>query len=201
MPGTLFFSKHWNWPVFSLSLPDIFQDQGSKYSLRVSSGSLYRVSPVKIPSKCYGRSNLLETLHARSTLNLWQQKILGRITWRSCSSHLTSFVSSVSNIIIHFPFAFCYWKIMIKFTIFVVLRNILQNYSSKTCCKLNLLFLDITTMKWIHGNKAPESPDLPPASICFGTQLQLLLQPSSGIAQVYLEANTNNACLCCNFHF
>ena len=157
MPRILFFSKHWNWPVFSLSLPDIFQDQGSKYSLRVSSGSLYRVSPVKIPSKCYGRSNLLETLHARSTLNLWQQKILGRITWRSCSSHLTSFVSSVSNIIIHFPFAFCYWKIMIKFTIFVALRNILQNYSSKTCCKLNLLFLDITTMKWIHGNKAPES--------------------------------------------
>ena len=36
---------------FSLSLPDIFQGQGSGYSPRGSSGTLYRVSPVKIPSK------------------------------------------------------------------------------------------------------------------------------------------------------
>ena len=60
MSGNLFFfSEHWKNTVLSLSLTDIFQDQGSEYSLRGSSGILYRVSPVKIPSKCWGWSNLV----------------------------------------------------------------------------------------------------------------------------------------------
>ena len=37
------------------------QDQGSGDSLRVSSGSLYGVSPDQIPSKCWGWSNLATT--------------------------------------------------------------------------------------------------------------------------------------------
>ena len=51
----------------SLSLPENFQGQGSGYSLRVSSGSLYGVSPVNIPSKCWGWSNLGHSL----SLRLW----------------------------------------------------------------------------------------------------------------------------------
>ena len=45
---------------FLLKLPDIFQDYGSGYSLRVSSVSLYGVSPNQIPFKCWGWSNLLK---------------------------------------------------------------------------------------------------------------------------------------------
>ena len=47
---SVFFFQNTEIGKFSLSLPvpDIFQDQGSVYSLRVSSGSLYGVSPVKI---------------------------------------------------------------------------------------------------------------------------------------------------------
>ena len=40
----------------------IFQDQGCGYALRVSSSSLCGVSPVKIPPKCWGFSNLLSKL-------------------------------------------------------------------------------------------------------------------------------------------
>ena len=61
------FSEHLNWQILSLSLTDIFQDQGSGYSPRVSSASLYGVSPVKIPSKCWGWSNLGHSL----ILRLW----------------------------------------------------------------------------------------------------------------------------------
>ena len=42
------------------------------------------------------------TLHAWPIPNLWQQLILGRITWHRWSSHLPSSVSSVFNIIVHF---------------------------------------------------------------------------------------------------
>ena len=59
--GLCFFLNHWKNKVLSLSLSDIFQDQGSGYSLRRSSGTLYGVSPVKIPSKCWGWSNLVLT--------------------------------------------------------------------------------------------------------------------------------------------
>ena len=62
----------------------------------------------------------IETLHARLTTNLWRQEILGRITWRRCSSLLASSVSSVSNIIVNFPFAFSYWKIMISLVRYLV---------------------------------------------------------------------------------
>ena len=62
MPGTLFFSEHLNWQELSLTPLEIFQDQGSGYSLRVLSGSLYGVSPVKIPSRCWGWSNLVYTV-------------------------------------------------------------------------------------------------------------------------------------------
>jgi len=121
----------------------------------------------------------IETLHARPTPNLWRQEILGRITWRRCSSRLTSSVSSVSNIIVHFPFAFGYWKIMIIFPTSGTLRNILQNNSSKTFCKHNLLFSNITIMKWIHGIQCWKhlNPDLPHACVTesFGPQLQLVL--------------------------
>ena len=121
----------------------------------------------------------IETLHARLTPNLWRQEILGRITWRRCSSRLTSSVSSVSNIIVHFPFAFGYWKIMIIFPTSGTLRNILQNNSSKTFCKHNLLFSNITIMKWIHGIQCWKhlNPDLPHACVTesFGPQLQLVL--------------------------
>ena len=55
--------EHWNWQILSLSLTDISQDQGSGYSLRVSSASLYGVSP----SKCWGWSNLGHSL----SLRLW----------------------------------------------------------------------------------------------------------------------------------
>ena len=51
----------------------------------------------------------------------------------------------------NFPFAFDYWKIMIIFPTSRTLRSILQNNSSKTFCKHNLLFPNITIMKWIHG--------------------------------------------------
>ena len=37
--------------------------QGSGYSLRVSSGSLYGVSPVQIPYKCWVLSNLVSIFH------------------------------------------------------------------------------------------------------------------------------------------
>ena len=51
--------RHWKNKVLSLSLPDIFQDQGSGYSLRGPKGILYRISPIQIPSKCWGWSNLM----------------------------------------------------------------------------------------------------------------------------------------------
>ena len=54
--------------VLSHSLPDIFKDQVSGYSLRGSSGTLYGVSPVKIPSKCWGWSNLVYTCKRRVTV-------------------------------------------------------------------------------------------------------------------------------------
>ena len=59
----------------SLSLPDIFQDQGSGYSLRVSSGRLYSISPVTISCKCLGCSNLLVKFY--TTLPY----ILPLVTW------------------------------------------------------------------------------------------------------------------------
>ena len=59
LSGTLFFSEHSNWQVLSPALPEIFQDQGSGYSQRVSSGRLYGVSPDQIPSKCWGWSNIV----------------------------------------------------------------------------------------------------------------------------------------------
>ena len=49
-----------------------------------------------------------------------------------------------------FSFAFGYWKIMIIFPTSGSLRRILQNTSSKTFWKHNLLFSNITIMKWIH---------------------------------------------------
>ena len=42
-----------------LSLSEILQDQGSGYSLRMSSCSLCEGSPLKITSKCCGWSNLV----------------------------------------------------------------------------------------------------------------------------------------------
>ena len=60
---SVFFQNTEKNKVCSLSLPDIFQDQGSGYLLRGSSGTLYGVSPVKIPSKCWGWSNLLLNHH------------------------------------------------------------------------------------------------------------------------------------------
>ena len=39
--------------------PLVCWSQGSGYSLRVSKGSLYRVSPDEVPSKCWGWSNLV----------------------------------------------------------------------------------------------------------------------------------------------
>ena len=62
MSGTLFFFQSTEIGKSSLSLPEIFQDQGSGYSLKVSSGSLYGISPVKIPSKCWGWRNLVYVL-------------------------------------------------------------------------------------------------------------------------------------------
>ena len=109
----------------------------------------------------------IETLYARLTLNLWRQEILGRITWRRCSSCLPYSVSSVSNIIVHFPFAFGYWKIMIIFPASGTLQNILQNISSKLFCKHYLLFSNITIMKWIHGIQCWKhlNPNLPHACV------------------------------------
>ena len=51
----------------------------------------------------------------------------------------------------YFPFAFDYWKIMIIFPNSWTLRNPLPNNYSKTFCKHNYFFSNITTMKWIHG--------------------------------------------------
>ena len=50
----------------------------------------------------------------------------------------------VNPLILHFPFAFGYWKIMIIFPTSGTLRNILQNNFSKTFWKHNLLFSNIT---------------------------------------------------------
>ena len=88
----------------------------------------------------------IETLHGRLTPNLWRQEILGRITWRRCSSCLPSSVSSFSNIIVHFPFAFGYWKIMIIFPTSGTLRDILQNNSSKNLA--NIIYCYQTSQLW-----------------------------------------------------
>ena len=53
----------------------------------------------------------------------------------------------------NFPFAFGYWKIMIIFPTSGTLRNILQNNSSKTFCKLHNYEVD----PWDSVLKAPES--------------------------------------------
>ena len=77
MLGTLFIVRALKLASpLSLSLHEIFQDQGSGYLLRVSSGSLYGVSLVKIPSKCWGWSNLMFTLNLLMFLDievLWNQ--------------------------------------------------------------------------------------------------------------------------------
>ena len=81
--------------------------------------------------------------------------------------------------IIFFCFAFGCWKIMILFPTFGTLRNILQNSISKTFCKHNLLFSNITIMKWIHRIQCWKhlNPDLPHLCVTesFGPQLQLVL--------------------------
>ena len=56
---------------FSIPLPDIFQHQGSGNSLRGAKGSLYWSCPIRIPSKCWGWSNL-RTLNSQPLLLLWE---------------------------------------------------------------------------------------------------------------------------------
>ena len=44
-----------------LSVPEIFQHQGSGNSFRGAKGSLYWSCPIQIPPKCWGWSNLVHT--------------------------------------------------------------------------------------------------------------------------------------------
>ena len=72
--GVVFFSSHHfppKAPKITIALdclPSTFQDQGSGYSLRGVQGSLHWVCPVQIPSKCWGESNLRNTLLLSSCL-------------------------------------------------------------------------------------------------------------------------------------
>ena len=58
MSWTLFFSKPKCSDYSMTNFLFFGWSQGSGYSVRVSKGSLYRVSPDKIPPKCLGWSNL-----------------------------------------------------------------------------------------------------------------------------------------------
>ena len=51
-----------------LSVPEIFQHQGSGNSFRGAKGSLYWFCPIQILSKCWGWSNLLFTLLPSCTM-------------------------------------------------------------------------------------------------------------------------------------
>ena len=80
------------------------------------------------------------------------QLILQEVNLSDKTARRTGLLSALSSQLISpLPFAFGYWKIMIIFSTSGTLRNILQNNSSKTFSKHNLLFSNITIMKWIHG--------------------------------------------------
>ena len=59
-------SKNSFFRALKFASPLSLTHKGSGYSPRVSSGSLYGVSPVKIPSKCWGQSNLVYSLECIS---------------------------------------------------------------------------------------------------------------------------------------
>jgi len=68
--------------------------QGSGYSVRVSKGSLYRVSPDKIPPKCLGWSNLWLT---------WMLSLIKKNKNKICSSCIKG-GGHFSRIYINFTF-------------------------------------------------------------------------------------------------
>ena len=71
MSGTLFLFRPpklataLDWPTVT------FQHQGSWYSFRGAKGSLYWFSPIQIPSKCWGWSNLMLTLKRTPFWHWW----------------------------------------------------------------------------------------------------------------------------------
>ena len=59
MSGTLFFFRPLKMISSLLSVPEIFQHQGSGNSFRGAKGSLYWSCPIQIPPKCWRWSNLV----------------------------------------------------------------------------------------------------------------------------------------------
>ena len=91
MSGTLLFFRTLKLAIpLSLSLPEIFQDQGSGYSLWVSSSSLYGVSPDQISFKCWGWSNLVyrvQCTHPQHSDWIWTGTTPYRLPYNTLSEY------------------------------------------------------------------------------------------------------------------
>ena len=156
----------WSGGVLHHSLKQLEHKNGIKQtSDNVSSLERKKHKPTSMHRQCQSDMTCLNCYYHQSICGL---KVL------------VPFNSATSKAYRLFPFAVGYWKIMIIFPTSGTLRNVLQNNSSETFCKHNLLFSNITIMKWIHGIQCWKhlNPDLPHACVTesFGPQLQLQLQ-------------------------
>ena len=100
MSWTLFFSKPKCSDYSMTNFLFFGWSQGSGYSVRVSKGSLYRVSPDKIPPKCLGWSNLWLT---------WMFSLIKKTKQKICSSCIKGGALFKNIYKFHFFFFFCWW--------------------------------------------------------------------------------------------